>query len=89
MRLIHGKKRDRALAKRFQEGPAPEPFRRDVNEFVFAAGESAITTTNRNFKGRMGSNEAFVHLANAWVAAAAAVAGEIVHPADVIGRVAA
>jgi homoaconitase/3-isopropylmalate dehydratase large subunit len=31
----------------------------------------------------MGSNEAFVHLANAWVAAAAAVAGEIVHPADV------
>jgi 3-isopropylmalate/(R)-2-methylmalate dehydratase large subunit len=56
---------------------------------VIAAGESAITTTNRNFKGRMGSNEAFVHLANAWVAAAAAVAGEIVHPADVIGAAAA
>ncbi len=50
---------------------------------VIAAGESAITTTNRNFKGRMGSNEAFVHLANAWVAAAAAVAGEIVHPAEI------
>jgi 3-isopropylmalate/(R)-2-methylmalate dehydratase large subunit len=48
---------------------------------VIAAGESAITTTNRNFRGRMGSGEAFVHLANAWVAAAAAVAGEIVHPA--------
>jgi 3-isopropylmalate/(R)-2-methylmalate dehydratase large subunit len=56
---------------------------------IIAPGESAITTTNRNFKGRMGSNEAFVHLANAWVAAAAAVAGEIVHPADVVGRVAA
>jgi 3-isopropylmalate/(R)-2-methylmalate dehydratase large subunit len=56
---------------------------------VIAAGESAITTTNRNFKGRMGSGEAFVHLANAWVAAAAAVAGEIVHPADVVGKVAA
>ena len=56
---------------------------------IIAGGESAITTTNRNFKGRMGSNEAFVHLANAWVAAAAAVAGEIVHPADVIGAVAA
>lgn len=56
---------------------------------IIAAGESAITTTNRNFKGRMGSNEAFVHLANAWVAAAAAVAGEIVHPADVVGRDAA
>ena len=53
---------------------------------IIAGGESAITTTNRNFKGRMGSNEAFVHLANAWVAAAAAVAGEIVHPADVAGR---
>ncbi len=37
----------------------------------------------------MGSNDAFVHLANAWVAAAAAVAGEIVHPADVVGKVAA
>jgi len=56
---------------------------------IIAPGETAITTTNRNFKGRMGSNEAFVHLANAWVAAAAAVAGEIVHPADVVGRVAA
>jgi len=56
---------------------------------IIAPGESAITTTNRNFKGRMGSNEAFVHLANAWVAAAAAVAGEIVHPADVVGKVAA
>jgi len=49
---------------------------------VLAPGENAITTTNRNFKGRMGSSEARVHLANAWVAAAAAVAGEIVDPAE-------
>jgi 3-isopropylmalate/(R)-2-methylmalate dehydratase large subunit len=49
---------------------------------VLAAGESAITTTNRNFRGRMGSPDAGVHLANAWVAAAAAVAGEIVDPAE-------
>ena len=49
---------------------------------ILAAGEHAITTTNRNFKGRMGSSEAGVHLANAWVAAAAAVAGEIVDPAE-------
>jgi 3-isopropylmalate/(R)-2-methylmalate dehydratase large subunit len=49
---------------------------------VLAPGESAVTTTNRNFKGRMGSSEAGVHLANAWVAAAAAVAGEIVDPAE-------
>ena len=51
---------------------------------ALAAGEAALTTTNRNFKGRMGSGEAEVHLANAWVAAAAAVAGEIVNPADVL-----
>ena len=51
---------------------------------AMAAGESALTTTNRNFKGRMGSGEAEVHLANAWVAAAAAVAGEIVNPAEVL-----
>ena len=49
---------------------------------VLAAGENAITTTNRNFRGRMGSPDAAVHLANAWVAAAAAVAGEIVDPAE-------
>ena len=51
---------------------------------VLGPGESAITTTNRNFRGRMGSSEAEVHLANAWVAAAAAVSGEIVDPADVL-----
>jgi 3-isopropylmalate/(R)-2-methylmalate dehydratase large subunit len=50
---------------------------------VLGAGERAVTTTNRNFKGRMGSPEAEVHLANAYVAAAAAVAGEIVHPREV------
>jgi 3-isopropylmalate/(R)-2-methylmalate dehydratase large subunit len=47
---------------------------------ALAAGENAVTTTNRNFRGRMGSPEASVYLANAWVAAAAAVAGELVHP---------
>jgi 3-isopropylmalate/(R)-2-methylmalate dehydratase large subunit len=52
---------------------------------VLAPGENAITTTNRNFRGRMGSSEAGVHLANAWVAAAAAVAGEIVDPAELAG----
>ena len=47
---------------------------------ILAPGENAVTTTNRNFRGRMGSPEAGVYLANAWVAAAAAVAGELVHP---------
>lgn len=49
---------------------------------ILAAGEAALTTTNRNFRGRMGAGESSVHLANAWVAAAAALAGEIVDPAD-------
>lgn len=49
---------------------------------ILAAGESALTTTNRNFRGRMGSIDSTVHLANAWVAAATAVAGEIVDPAE-------
>jgi 3-isopropylmalate/(R)-2-methylmalate dehydratase large subunit len=47
---------------------------------ILAPGENAVATTNRNFRGRMGSPESSVYLANAWVAAAAAVAGELVHP---------
>ncbi len=47
---------------------------------ILAAGETAVATTNRNFRGRMGDPTAAVYLANAWVAAAAAVAGEIVSP---------
>jgi 3-isopropylmalate/(R)-2-methylmalate dehydratase large subunit len=54
---------------------------------VLAEGERAIATTNRNFRGRMGSGQAEVCLANAYVAAAAAVAGEIVSPADVVSGV--
>jgi 3-isopropylmalate/(R)-2-methylmalate dehydratase large subunit len=56
---------------------------------VLGPGERAITTTNRNFKGRMGSSEAEVHLANSYVAAAAAVAGEIVDPAEILAGAAA
>ena len=52
---------------------------------ILAAGETAITTTNRNFTGRMGSPAASVYLANAYVAAAAAVAGEIIDPATLTG----
>lgn len=51
---------------------------------VPGAGETAVTTTNRNFRGRMGSRDAGVYLANAYVAAAAAVAGELVDPAELI-----
>jgi 3-isopropylmalate/(R)-2-methylmalate dehydratase large subunit len=51
---------------------------------ILDAGEVAVTTTNRNFRGRMGHPESRVYLANAYVAGAAAVAGEIVDPRVVI-----
>ena len=47
---------------------------------ILADGERAVATTNRNFRGRMGSLESEVYLANPAVAAASAVAGEISHP---------
>jgi 3-isopropylmalate/(R)-2-methylmalate dehydratase large subunit len=53
---------------------------------ILAAGETAIATTNRNFRGRMGDPASQVFLANAWVAAASAVAGTIVHPASIMGN---
>ncbi len=53
---------------------------------VLAPGERAISNTNRNFRGRMGSGDAEVFLGNAFVAAAAAVAGEIVDPREIAGE---
>ncbi|WMW64061.1 3-isopropylmalate dehydratase large subunit [Nitratidesulfovibrio liaohensis] len=47
---------------------------------ILADGERAIATTNRNFRGRMGSLESEVYLASPAVAAASAVAGIIAHP---------
>jgi 3-isopropylmalate/(R)-2-methylmalate dehydratase large subunit len=47
---------------------------------ILAAGERAVTTTNRNFKGRMGHVTSEVYLASPAVAAASAVAGRIVGP---------
>lgn len=49
---------------------------------ILAAGETAVATTNRNFIGRMGHRESRVILAGPAVAAASAVAGELIHPAD-------
>jgi 3-isopropylmalate/(R)-2-methylmalate dehydratase large subunit len=49
---------------------------------ILASGEVCVATTNRNFKGRMGSLDSFVYLSNPWVAAASAVAGEIISPSE-------
>jgi 3-isopropylmalate/(R)-2-methylmalate dehydratase large subunit len=47
---------------------------------VLAAGERSVSTTNRNFVGRMGSTKSEVYLANPAVAAASAVLGYIGTP---------
>jgi 3-isopropylmalate/(R)-2-methylmalate dehydratase large subunit len=49
---------------------------------VLAKGERAITTTNRNFVGRMGHPESEVYLANPAVTAASAVMGRITVPEE-------
>ncbi|MCD7786336.1 MAG: 3-isopropylmalate dehydratase large subunit [Oscillospiraceae bacterium] len=50
---------------------------------VLAKGERAISTTNRNFVGRMGHTSSEVYLASPAVAAASAVAGYICAPDDI------
>ena len=50
---------------------------------VLAKGERAVSTTNRNFVGRMGDPESEVYLAGPYVAAASAVAGHIATPEQI------
>ena len=51
---------------------------------VLAKGERAVSTTNRNFVGRMGHPESEVYLSNPAVAAASAVKGRIASPEEVV-----
>jgi 3-isopropylmalate/(R)-2-methylmalate dehydratase large subunit len=51
---------------------------------VLAQGERAVSTTNRNFRGRMGHPDSEVYLAGPAVAAASAVAGRIAGPEEVL-----
>lgn len=50
---------------------------------ILAQGERAVSTTNRNFVGRMGHIDSEIYLASPAVAAASAVAGYIANPADI------
>jgi 3-isopropylmalate/(R)-2-methylmalate dehydratase large subunit len=50
---------------------------------VLADGERCISTTNRNFVGRMGSSKSEVYLSNPAVAAASAIMGRIVSPEEI------
>jgi 3-isopropylmalate/(R)-2-methylmalate dehydratase large subunit len=47
---------------------------------ILAAGERAISTTNRNFIGRMGHVDSEVYLASPAIAAASAILGKISSP---------
>ena len=51
---------------------------------VLSEGEVCISTTNRNFKGRMGDPKSSVYLSNSKVVAASAIEGVITNPQDLM-----
>jgi len=55
-----------------------------VHQGILAAGETCVSSTNRNFIGRMGSKDSLVYLASPAVVAASAVAGRLMHPEEVM-----
>ena len=50
---------------------------------ILAEGERALSTTNRNFAGRMGHPKSEIYLCNPAVAAASAITGRITHPENI------
>ena len=80
--IEHGYVRDLVTAGATLLNPGCGPCL-GAHEGAMAPGEATISTANRNFKGRMGSKEAFIYLGSPATVAASALMGVITDPREV------